>query len=115
VKITGSNVINWPCVLKLVGDNELLYLADTKALHLHCEDCILHQNDRLIDSKGNCYSISVNFRNEVLLKGMMTVVTLAEITELIKVSEFSKGTLCLTKIHFQNLAQAIQSLAIDLD
>jgi hypothetical protein len=46
---------------------------------------------------------------------MMTVVTLAEITELIKVSEFSKATLCLTKIYFQNVAQAIQSLAIDLD
>ncbi|HAS8335891.1 TPA: hypothetical protein I7699_22765, partial [Vibrio vulnificus] len=46
-------MISWPCILKLDGDDELVYLASESDLNRECSNLILCQNDRVIDSVGN--------------------------------------------------------------
>ena len=114
MKSIGNKMIKWPCILKFFGEDELLYLANNQALNIECQTCILDDDDYLIDINGNCYSLSNLLYNKSVPECMVKIVTLDEITELIRRSEFSKASLCLTKINFQNIAQAVQSLAIEV-
>jgi hypothetical protein len=107
-------VIKWPCIVKFFGEDELLYLANNKALYSDCKDCILNDDDYLIDINGNCYSLLQVLYSKEVTEPLMKIITLDEITQLIRLSEFSKASLCLSKIHFQNIAQAIQSLAMEV-
>ncbi|EPW4453997.1 DUF4144 family protein, partial [Vibrio vulnificus] len=53
-------MISWPCILKLDGDDELVYLASESDLNRECSNLILCQNDRVIDSVGNTFSMIIN-------------------------------------------------------
>ena len=110
----GDDVINWPCVLKLNGDDELQYIENSKALKIQCQSLISHEDDYLIDIQGHCYSLSNLFLKKQLLVPIKKTINLNELTELIKMSECSKATLCVTKIRFKSIAQAIQYLVFEV-
>ncbi|EOG7733492.1 DUF4144 family protein, partial [Vibrio cholerae] len=50
-------MVNWPCILKLDGDDELVYLGSEADLNCECVDLIVSPSDRVIDSEGFVYSI----------------------------------------------------------
>ncbi|MGC9401238.1 DUF4144 family protein [Vibrio genomosp. F10] len=103
-------MIQWPCIIKLEGDDELMYVGSKKHLQDECEGLIFSDLDVLIDSVGQGFTI-----REVGNKGIETEknnqsLSVSEVTSLIQAHEFSKAEMCLTKIHFLSISEAIQSL-----
>ena len=99
-------MISWPCALKLYGDDELIYLASNSAFMSECEELILTPQDHLIDSIGFTYSISETLQ----LVSRSLKLSVDDVTNLIKASEFKKAELCLTKIHFLRISDAIKAI-----
>lgn len=99
-------MIFWPCVLKLDGDDELIYLKSNLAFIDECEELILTPLDHLIDSIGFTYLISETLQ---LVKSNQKL-SVDDVTELIRASEFKKAELCLTKIHFLRISDAISAI-----
>ena len=50
-------MIQWPCIFKLDGDDELLYLASEASLIAEFESLIWSDDDYLIDSQGQGYKV----------------------------------------------------------
>jgi hypothetical protein len=102
-------MVTWPCVLKLDGDDELIYLDSEVDFISECRELILTDGDHVIDSTGLSYLIEIRADKLVLIKtGRVLVVD--ELTDLIRANEFKKAELCLTKIHFLTVSDAIKSL-----
>ena len=102
-------MIFWPCILKLNGDDELIYLGSERDLILECQDLILTDEDYVIDSTGLSYLIELRKEKLALVKTEQ-IFTVEEVTHLIRANEFKKAELCLTKIHFLTVSDAIKSL-----
>jgi hypothetical protein len=103
-------MIAWPCMLKLDGENELIYLASEHDLHSECHELIFSDDDYVIDSLGHCHSMGFTLGN-LELKSVGRVLSVHAISDLLRAHEFSKASLCLTKIHFLTVAEAIKSLS----
>ena len=99
----------WPCILKLDGDDELIYLSSERDFILECQDLILTDEDYVIDSTGLSYLIELRKEKLALVKTEQ-IFTVEEVTHLIRANEFKKAELCLTKIHFLTVSDAIKSL-----
>jgi hypothetical protein len=99
-------IISWPCILKLDGDDELIYLGSEKELKTECSELIFSDDDYVIDSAGFSYFIS----KTVDLIKTDKVFEVNELIDLVRANEFKKAELCLTKIHFVTVSDAINSL-----
>ncbi|EIJ0985303.1 DUF4144 domain-containing protein [Vibrio vulnificus] len=98
-------MVNWPGILKLDGDDELVYLGSEADLNCECLDLIVSPSDRVIDSEGFVYSIvSVN------LIGNSIQISAEEASRLIQRHEFCLAEVCLTKIQFETVAEAFNCL-----
>ncbi|WP_045406400.1 DUF4144 family protein [Vibrio jasicida] len=104
-------MITWPCLLKLDGDDELVYLASSKQLNAECQALIWGQDDIVIDTQGHCYALQTGFDNSVELSLLPQTLNVQQVTELIQKHEFSKAQRCIIKIHFTSVQQAIEALA----
>ena len=104
-------MVFWPCILKLAGDDELIYLSSECDFISECQELILTDDDHVIDSTGLSYLIELKADKFVLVKTECTLVV-DEITDLIRANEFKKAALCLTKIHFLTISDAIKSLML---
>ncbi|PKG80837.1 hypothetical protein CXF85_22285 [Colwellia sp. 75C3] len=107
-------MIYWPCILKLEGDDELICLASEQDFNSECQELIFSDDDYVIDSAGLCYLIeSVSGQlipEQLTLIKTERILTVDEVTYLIRANEFNKAELCLTKIHFSTVSDAIQAL-----
>jgi hypothetical protein len=97
-------------MLKLDGDDELIYLDSLQSFNSECSDLIFSDDDYIIDSLGHCYLIEVILGKLELTKEDKTLST-HQATDLIRAHEFNKASVCLTKIHFFTVSEAIGSLA----
>lgn len=104
-------MISWPCMLKLDGDDELIYLDSLENFNLECSEFIFSDDDYIIDSLGYCYLIDTTSGKLGLTKEDRKLSTF-ETCNLIRGHEFNKASLCLTKIHFSTVSEAIKSLSI---
>ncbi|MGF1702924.1 DUF4144 domain-containing protein [Photobacterium makurazakiensis] len=104
-------MILWPCVFKIEGDSELLYLASEAQLNNELDALIWDCSDRLIDSNGNCYVVKEAGKGYVFEPEGVQL-SLDSITHLIQEHEFSKAEVCLTKIQFPSIQKAIIALAL---
>ncbi|PKH87925.1 DUF4144 domain-containing protein [Colwellia sp. Bg11-28] len=102
-------MISWPCTLKLDGDDELIYLGSEQDFISECRELLLCDDDYVIDSFGNSYVIELTSGKLELIKTKRILVA-NEVTSLIRAHEFKKASLCLTKIHFLTVSDAIKSL-----
>jgi len=102
-------MISWPCVLKLDGDDELIYLKSVSDFNVECCELLFSDDDYVIDSTGHCYLINSTLGNLDLTKENRLLST-DDVSNLIRAHEFNKASLCLTKIHFLTISDAIQSL-----
>jgi len=96
-------------MLKLDGDDELIYLNSEQDFISECHELLLSDNDYVIDSLGNSYLIKSNSAKLKLIK-TERILIVDEVSNLIRAHEFQKATLCLTKIHFLTVSDAIKSL-----
>ncbi|USD66823.1 DUF4144 domain-containing protein [Vibrio sp. SCSIO 43136] len=101
-------MISWPCVFKLDGDSELMYLGSESLLKIELDGLIWDSSDRLIDSKGHCYLVKAQ-GDSYVFESENVQLSLFAITQLIQEHEFSKAEVCLTKIQFTSIEEAISS------
>ncbi|MEJ2764835.1 DUF4144 family protein [Photobacterium sp. MCCC 1A19761] len=104
-------MIEWPCVFHLEGDDELIYLASEDEFMNESESLIWRENDRIIDSTGQSYSLLSGEAGNIALKPHGHRLTLNEVTALVQAHEFSKAEMCLTKIQFLSISEAISSVS----
>ncbi len=102
-------MIFWPCILKLDGDDELVYLGSERDFIAECRELILTVDDHVIDSTGLSYLIELKAEKLALVK-TERILVVDEVTDLIRANEFKKAELCLTKINFLTVSDAINSL-----
>lgn len=50
-------MVQWPCILKLEGDSELIFLASEQALSSELDGLIFSSSDCLIDGLGQTYQV----------------------------------------------------------
>ena len=105
-------MISWPSLVKLDGDDELIYVASEKKFQAECSEMILGEDDYLIDSEGNSYSLESR-SNQLSLAKQPEQYSIESVTKLIRNHEFQKAEVCLMKIHFLTIEEAIQSLAFE--
>ncbi|WP_435250406.1 DUF4144 domain-containing protein [Vibrio sp. nBUS_14] len=105
-------MISWPSLVKLDGDDELIYVASEKKFQAECSDMILGEDDYLIDSEGDSYSLQSS-SNQLSLAKRANHYSVESVTKLIRNHEFQKAEVCLMKIHFLTVEEAIQSLALE--
>ncbi|NOH98712.1 DUF4144 domain-containing protein [Vibrio sp. 99-70-13A1] len=105
-------MISWPCILKLDGDNELMFFQNEQAFISECQDLILDDNDYAVDSEGACYTIGSS-ANQPILADTGKRLNVQDVTVLIQEHEFSKAEMCIIKIHFPTVSEAINSLAFE--
>jgi hypothetical protein len=103
-------MVSWPCMLKLEGDDELIYLKSYRDFNSECNELIFNDGDCLIDSKGRCYLIGDISENLGLI-AEDRILSTDDATNLIRAHEFNKASVCLTKIQFLTVAEAIKSLS----
>jgi len=102
-------MIYWPCILKLDGDDELIYLGTKQGFMSECQELILTEYDYVVDAKGISYLIDIKKDKPVLVQ-TEKVHTVEEVTQLIRAHEFVKAEVCLTKIYFPTISEGIKSL-----
>jgi hypothetical protein len=100
-------MVFWPCLLKLTGDDELIYLKDNTDFISECRELIFSDDDLVIDSQGCSYFIQPT---PLKLVNNERLFSTQEVTDLIREHEFSKAQVCLTKIYFTSIAEAVKSL-----
>ncbi len=105
-------MIQWPCILKLDGDSELIYAASEDKLDEELEGLIMGSADCLIDSFGRSYAISPQDDTYLFVLNEASL-SLQSVTQLIQEHEFSKAEMCQTKIQFMSIEEAIQSLEFE--
>jgi hypothetical protein len=103
-------MVTWPCLLKLEGDDELIYLGSDQDFISECQDLILSDDDYVVDSIGYSYLVEPIAEELSLIKKERMLLA-SEVTHLIRAHEFKKASLCLTKIHFLTVSDAIKSLS----
>ncbi|WP_047049573.1 DUF4144 family protein [Vibrio mexicanus] len=102
-------MIQWPCLFKLEGDDELIFLSSELELIKELQALIWSEEDLLIDSCGNQYQV-VNVSASVQYQLLSVKLSLQQVTELIQAHEFSKAEICITKIQFPDVTSAIEAL-----
>ena len=105
-------MISWPSLVKLDDDDELIYVASEKKFQAECSEMILGEDDYLIDSEGDSYSLESR-SNQLSLAKRAEQYSVENVTKLIRNHEFQKAEVCLMKIHFLTIEEAIQSLAFE--
>lgn len=105
-----TSIIDYPCVLSLFGDDELIFLVNQQALQAELTNMICSEADRIIDSQGRIFSIE-QCNNHIELVNTGTVATAEEVSVLLQRHEFAKSEVCLTKIQFTRVDEAINALA----
>ncbi|EAR53688.1 hypothetical protein SKA34_04135 [Photobacterium sp. SKA34] len=104
-------MINWPCFFKLEGDDELIYLRSETELMDECQSLIWCDADVIVDSNGQQFTFSLSKTNTFLFQIKGDLLSLEAVTVLIQAHEFSKAEMCLTKIQFKAIDDAIESLS----
>ncbi|MBE8603903.1 DUF4144 domain-containing protein [Vibrio cyclitrophicus] len=105
-------MISWPSLVKLDGDDELIYVASEQDFQAECSDMILADDDYLIDSEGDSYLLQSR-ANQLGLAKRANQYSVECVTKLIRNHEFQKAEVCLMKVHFLTIEEAIQSLACE--
>ncbi len=103
-------MIEWPALLKLEGDDELFYFHSEQECINEVKESILSDDDHLIDSKGHAFIVRADEENRVLFVQSSKTYDLDEITQLIQKHEFNAAQVCITKIVFLSIEEAVSAL-----
>lgn len=103
-------MIQWPCLIKLEGDDELLFIASEADLANELASLISSDDDVLIDSHGDVFKFQVGSNLNTAFTAQHKALTLEEVTSLIQAHEFALAQVCITKIQFNSIHEAIQAL-----
>ena len=102
-------MVNWPSMLKLSGDDELIYLASAADFNAECTGLQLTPADELIDSTGLVFSL-VSHSAGIELRPTTLMIDAEQASQLIQRHQFCLAEVCLTKIQFDTVEAAINAL-----
>ena len=85
-------------------------MSSQSALSNESDSLIWHKEDCLIDGTGQKYLFKEDDTEARNFIKVGTLLSTYEITKLIQAHEFSKAQVCLTKIQFKSVIEAIESL-----
>ncbi|BDR15482.1 DUF4144 domain-containing protein [Vibrio sp. STUT-A11] len=105
------NTVMWPCLLKLDGDDELIYLHSHSDFQTECQALIWGQEDYVIDSQGRTFGLQYGSSKQIVLFPEDKTLSVEEVTTLIQSHEFSQAQRCIIKIQFSSVQQAVCALA----
>jgi hypothetical protein len=99
-------LVRWPAVIKLHGDDALIFIADWShfALDKELQTMYFQPQDMLIDSVGKVFKLS----QSSLLKITLSAVTLSleEVISLLRAHLANDGTCCVSKFYASSIAAA---------
>ena len=76
-----------------------------------CQSLIWCDADVIIDSNGQQFTFTLSKTNMFCFQMKGDLLALEAVTALIQAHEFSKAEMCLTKIQFRSIDDAIESLS----
>lgn len=103
-------MVNWPALLKLQGDDELIYLRSHAHFEQECHDMILSEGDHLVDCLGHCF-VCRRQDGRLVLQASGHCYSVSEVCQLIQAHEFAAAQVCVTKIYFATIEQAVKAMA----
>ncbi|MFV0448313.1 MAG: DUF4144 family protein [Vibrio sp.] len=103
-------MVEWPALLKLEGDDELFYFGSEQECVHEVKEFILSNGDHLIDSQGHAFVIEEDEQNRIRFVASRKIYTLDEITQLIQKHEFNAAQVCITKIVFLSIEDAVWAM-----
>jgi len=106
----GTKLVNWPGIIKLSGDAELIYVSNKAEWD---KDADLHyfkynESDYLIDSSGDVFTLTTRENEYVNLEVNGNSMTLHEILGLIKAHAAQKGSCCVAKLYAPTIIEAFK-------
>ncbi len=102
----AANIV-WPAIIKLNGDDELIYIAnaDQFSQDKTLKHTQFHSKDRMIDSLGSVYSVIKN--SKLSLTRTSDRLSLEQIEVLLQRHLSNHGTCCVAKFHANSIEDAI--------
>lgn len=103
-------LIQWPAIIKLYADDELIFVPDTAQFASDVALQLTHvqARDMLIDSSGTVYSIKNSHIPELVRTGSM--LSLDEVEELLRLHFSNNGTCCVSKFYAPSIREALVSV-----
>lgn len=102
-------MINWPAVIKLVGEAELVFVESQQAWDAdpHLSNAHYQPNDVLIDSCGNEYLVNSNGEDVVIPQESGKTWTLNDVIQLVRMHAAQDGACCASKLNAASIGDAI--------
>jgi hypothetical protein len=102
--------IQWPAIIKLHADDELIYVPDAVqfASDVALQLTHLQAQDMMIDSSGTVYSIINRPALELTPTGVMS--SLDEVEDLLRLHLSNNGTCCVSKFFTPSIRDALMSV-----
>lgn len=102
--------MQWPAIIKLHADDELIYIADAEQF---ANDAALRQmhinaQDMLIDSDGVVYQIRRG--QQLQLLPAATTLGLEEVEQLLRLHLASDATCCVSKFYASSIREALSAV-----
>lgn len=109
-------MVQWPVILKLYGDDELVFIKDeqTWASDVATQSMKLTADDFMIDSAGTQFRITRGEAGHGVAEYQhdeAKQVTLAVVAQLVRLHAASRGTCCVSKLTVRSVAEAMQVVA----
>jgi len=105
--------VNWPAVLKIENDAELLLLADQNAWDSEASNLPMlgHASDQIIDSQGKIFNLKRFNSNHISIADSGTSMNLIDFLGLVKAHAAAQGTCCVAKLYAPSYQDAFEMLA----
>lgn len=106
-------MVNWPAVIKLQGDDELIYIPNATAWEQDPDLSGYHynDNDRLIDSCGNSYSLVTNQQSKTAnISPCNMKYNSVEFCELLKAHFLCLQHCCVSKFFIKSIDEGMLML-----
>lgn len=102
-------MIEWPAVIKLQGDDELIFIASQQAWESSDErqQAFFSDDDCLVDSQGKVYRFSLAPNQSVMLRATDEYLDTEQLILLVKAHMSLIKACCVAKFYAENVAEAI--------
>ena len=109
-KAKSRQIINWPAIIKLSDEAELLYVSSQAEWG---SDAGLHsfnydESDSLIDTTGQTFTLTKRLNNIVQPELTMDTKQLKEILGLVKGHASQMGSCCVSKLYAPSISEAFK-------
>lgn len=102
--------IDWPCIIKLYADDELIFVRDADAFENDetLKQMRLQAQDKMIDASGQVYHLADTGSLTLIPNGDR--MSLDEVVQLLRLHLSNHGTCCVAKFDANSIGEAVMSV-----